>query len=97
MNYFGDRGDRLQMMLNLAVNQRLFYALGSADVGPLTWALHEMPGTPMMLYGDEIGIGDDLSLPERECARTPMLAAGEAIGVGGRPGIGIRGSASLAN
>jgi maltose alpha-D-glucosyltransferase/alpha-amylase len=26
----------------------------------------------MMQYGDEIGIGDDLRLPERECARTPM-------------------------
>jgi glycosidase len=26
----------------------------------------------MLQYGDEIGIGDDLSLPERNCARTPM-------------------------
>jgi maltose alpha-D-glucosyltransferase/alpha-amylase len=26
----------------------------------------------MMQYGDEIGMGDDLRLPERECARTPM-------------------------
>jgi maltose alpha-D-glucosyltransferase/alpha-amylase len=34
--------------------------------------LFSLPGTPMMLYGDEIGMGDDLSLPERECARTPM-------------------------
>lgn len=34
--------------------------------------LFSLPGTPMMQYGDEIGIGDDLSLPERECARTPM-------------------------
>jgi len=31
-----------------------------------------LPGTPMLQYGDEIGMGDDLSLPERECARTPM-------------------------
>ena len=34
--------------------------------------LFTLPGTPMLQYGDEIGIGDDLSLPERECARTPM-------------------------
>lgn len=34
--------------------------------------LFSLPGTPMMQYGEEIGIGDDLSLPERECARTPM-------------------------
>jgi len=31
-----------------------------------------LPGTPMLQFGDEIGLGDDLSLPERECARTPM-------------------------
>jgi maltose alpha-D-glucosyltransferase/alpha-amylase len=34
--------------------------------------LFSLPGTPMMQYGDEIGIGDDLRLPERECGRTPM-------------------------
>ena len=39
--------------------------------------LFSLPGTPMMQYGDEIGIGDDLSLPERECARTPMQWTGE--------------------
>jgi maltose alpha-D-glucosyltransferase/alpha-amylase len=31
-----------------------------------------MPGTPVIRYGDEIGMGDDLSLPEREAVRTPM-------------------------
>ena len=31
-----------------------------------------LPGTPVMRYGDEIGMGDDLRLPERNCARTPM-------------------------
>jgi maltose alpha-D-glucosyltransferase/alpha-amylase len=31
-----------------------------------------LPGTPFIRYGDEIGMGDDLSLPERQCARTPM-------------------------
>ncbi|MFL6100308.1 MAG: alpha-amylase family protein [Actinomycetales bacterium] len=30
------------------------------------------PGTPVMLYGDEIGMGDDLSLPERRAVRVPM-------------------------
>jgi maltose alpha-D-glucosyltransferase/alpha-amylase len=144
--YFGERGDRLQMMLNFPVNQRLFYTLATADTAPLISALEEtrqrtttpqwvqflrshdeldlgrlsqeqrervfqafgpephmqlyargirrrltpmlgndrrrlelafsllftLPGTPMMQYGDEIGMGDDLSLPERECARTPM-------------------------
>jgi maltose alpha-D-glucosyltransferase / alpha-amylase len=31
-----------------------------------------LPGTPVVRYGDELGMGDDLSLRERECARTPM-------------------------
>ncbi len=146
MDYFGERGQRLQMMLNFPVNQRLFYALATADVRPLIKALKDtyrrpataqwvnflrshdeldlgrlsdaqrhrvfdalapdatmqlydrgirrrlapmldndrrrlelafsllfsLPGTPMLQFGDEIGLGDDLDLPERECARTPM-------------------------
>ena len=31
-----------------------------------------LPGTPVIRYGDEIGMGDDLNLSERNCARTPM-------------------------
>jgi maltose alpha-D-glucosyltransferase / alpha-amylase len=34
--------------------------------------LFTLPGTPVFWYGDEIGMGDDLSLPERESVRTPM-------------------------
>ncbi len=154
MQYFGEDGQRLQMMLNFAVNQRLFYALASGDIKPLVRALeatydrpptaqwvnflrsHDeldlgrltdaqrervfrafapakemqlynrgirrrlapmldndrrrlelafsllftLPGTPMLQFGDEIGLGDDLSLPERECARTPMQWSAEPQG-----------------
>jgi maltose alpha-D-glucosyltransferase/alpha-amylase len=31
-----------------------------------------LPGSPVLRYGDEIGMGDDLSLPERDSVRTPM-------------------------
>ena len=31
-----------------------------------------MPGTPVIRYGDEIGMGENLDLPEREAIRTPM-------------------------
>jgi maltose alpha-D-glucosyltransferase/alpha-amylase len=31
-----------------------------------------LPGTPVIRYGDELGMGDNLALPERNCARTPM-------------------------
>ncbi|MBV8833575.1 MAG: alpha-glucosidase C-terminal domain-containing protein [Acidobacteriaceae bacterium] len=39
-----------------------------------------LPGTPVIRYGDEIGMGDDLSLPERQCARTPMQWSSEPHG-----------------
>jgi maltose alpha-D-glucosyltransferase/alpha-amylase len=31
-----------------------------------------LPGTPVIRYGDELGMGDNLDLPERAAARTPM-------------------------
>jgi maltose alpha-D-glucosyltransferase/alpha-amylase len=31
-----------------------------------------MPGTPVLRYGEEIGMGEDLQLPGREAIRTPM-------------------------
>lgn len=34
--------------------------------------LLSLPGTPVLRYGDEIGMGDDLDLPERLAVRTPM-------------------------
>src|SRR4051794_22664078 len=34
--------------------------------------LLSLPGAPVLRYGDEIGMGDDLSLPERNAIRTPM-------------------------
>jgi maltose alpha-D-glucosyltransferase / alpha-amylase len=146
VDYFGADGDRLQLLLNFPVNQRLWYALATGDIEPLKWAIREtqhlpphaqyvqflrshdecdlgrlteeqraavfaacgpkknmqlydrgirrrfapmlngdrrrielaysllftLPGTPMLQYGDEIGMWDDLKLPERECARTAM-------------------------
>jgi maltose alpha-D-glucosyltransferase/alpha-amylase len=146
MEYFGDDGERMQMMFNFQVNQNLFYALATADSRPLVKALratkprpataqwglflrnHDeldlgrlteeqrrvvfdafgpeenmqlydrgirrrlapmldgdrrrlelayslmftLPGTPVIRYGDELAMGDDLRLAERNCARTPM-------------------------
>jgi len=39
-----------------------------------------LPGTPVVRYGDELGMGDDLSLPERTCGRTPMQWSTEPNG-----------------
>jgi maltose alpha-D-glucosyltransferase/alpha-amylase len=39
-----------------------------------------LPGTPVLRYGDEIGMGEDLSLPERASVRTPMQWSNVAHG-----------------
>ena len=39
-----------------------------------------LPGTPVIRYGDELGMGDNLKLPERNCARTPMQWSTEPNG-----------------
>ncbi|HEY0253881.1 MAG TPA: alpha-amylase family protein, partial [Kofleriaceae bacterium] len=144
--YFGDDGDRLQMMFNFWVNQRVFLSLASGDARPLAKAIMQtprpsdtaqwanflrnhdeldlgrltdderqtvfdamgpdkkmqlydrgirrrlapmldgdrrrlelayslvftLPGTLVIRYGDELGMGDNLRLKERNCARTPM-------------------------
>ncbi len=36
-----------------------------------------LPGTPVLRYGDEIGMGDDLALPERNSVRTAMQWSAE--------------------
>ena len=46
LKYFGEEGDRLQMMLNFPVNQRLWYALATADLEPLKWAINETRRVP---------------------------------------------------
>jgi maltose alpha-D-glucosyltransferase / alpha-amylase len=39
--------------------------------------LFALPGTPVLYYGEEIGMGEDLSLEERNAVRTPMQWANE--------------------
>jgi maltose alpha-D-glucosyltransferase/alpha-amylase len=42
--------------------------------------MFSLPGTPVLRYGEEIGMGDDLSLPERESVRTLMQWSRESNG-----------------
>ncbi|WP_116108247.1 alpha-amylase family protein [Lewinella sp. IMCC34191] len=55
------------------IRRRLAPMLGNRARIELAYSLmFALPGTPVMRYGDEIGMGDDLSLKEREAVRTPM-------------------------
>ncbi|NYZ13235.1 trehalose synthase [Azospirillum sp. RWY-5-1] len=153
--FFGRDGDRMHMMFNFAVNQRLFYGFATGDARPVAtmlkatrdvvpdtaqWGiflrnhdeldlgrlseeqrnrvfeafapdpsmrlygrgirrrlapmlggdrrrlelayslLFTLPGTPVLYYGDEIGMGEDLNLPERDACRTPMQWSGDPQG-----------------
>jgi maltose alpha-D-glucosyltransferase / alpha-amylase len=63
MRLYG-RGIRRRLATMLGGDQRrmeLAYSL-----------LFSLPGTPVLGYGDEIGMGDNLALPERQSVRTPM-------------------------
>ena len=42
--------------------------------------LFSLPGTPVLWYGEEIGMGEDLSLKERNTVRTPMQWSAEENG-----------------
>lgn len=56
------------------IRRRLAPMLGGSP-GRLRLAyslLFSMPGAAMICYGDEIGMGDNLALPERDSVRTPM-------------------------
>jgi len=144
-DYFGEKGERLQMMFNFYANQYLFYGLAIGDPKPFAKALEDfrekpgsaqwafflrnhdeidlgrlakserrkvfekfgpeanmqlyergirrrlapmlgrqdqikmsysllfsLPGAPVIRYGEELGMGDDLTLTERLAVRTPM-------------------------
>jgi maltose alpha-D-glucosyltransferase/alpha-amylase len=67
-----DRGIRRRLAPMLGGDQRrlqLAYSL-----------MFTLPGTPVVRYGDELGMGDDLTLPERVCARTAMQWSDEPHG-----------------
>ena len=66
--------DKSMQLYDRGIRRRLAPMLGG-DRRRLELAyslLCTLPGTPVIRYGDEIGMGDNLDLPERNCARTPM-------------------------
>ena len=60
--------------LNLGIRRRLAPLLGNdrAKLEVMNSLLFTLPGAPVLYYGDEIGMGDDVSLADRNGVRTPM-------------------------
>src|SRR5579859_2436756 len=74
--------DKNMQLYDRGIRRRLAPMLGG-DRRRLELAyslMFTLPGTPVIRYGDEIAMGDDLSLPERNCARTPMQWSTEPQG-----------------
>lgn len=60
------------------IRRRLAPMLGSRQQMELAYSLmFSLPGTPVIRYGDEIGMGDKLELKERDAVRTPMQWSAE--------------------
>ncbi len=62
------------MRLNVGIRRRLapLCDFDRPRIELLHSLLMTLPGTPILYYGDEIGMGDDLNLPDRNGVRTPM-------------------------
>ncbi len=67
-----------QARLNLGIRRRLAPLVDNAHrrIQLLTSVLFSLPGTPILYYGDEIGMGDDVLRPDRDGVRTPMQWSG---------------------
>ncbi|MEW5928897.1 MAG: alpha-amylase family protein [Gemmatimonadota bacterium] len=72
--------ERMQLY-GRGIRRRLAPMLGDRPQLELAYSLlFSLPGTPVIRYGDEIGMGDDLDLPERDAVRTPMQWSAEPQG-----------------
>ncbi len=63
-----------RMRLNVGIRRRLAPLLdnGKRRIELLNSLLFSFPGTPIVYYGDEIGMGDNIYLHDRNGVRTPM-------------------------
>ncbi|MBC8167613.1 MAG: alpha-glucosidase C-terminal domain-containing protein, partial [Bryobacteraceae bacterium] len=68
-----------QARINLGIRRRLAPLLGNnrRRIELMNALLFSMPGTPVLYYGDEIGMGDNIYLGDRNGVRTPMQWNGD--------------------
>jgi maltose alpha-D-glucosyltransferase/alpha-amylase len=71
-----------QMRINVGIRRRLAPLLENSRrrIELLNGLLFSMPGTPIVYYGDEIGMGDNIYLGDRNGVRTPMQWTGDRNG-----------------
>jgi maltose alpha-D-glucosyltransferase/alpha-amylase len=68
--------------LNIGIRRRLAPLLdnGRDEIELMTAILFSLPGSPILYYGDEIGMGDNVYLGDRDGVRTPMQWTGDRNG-----------------
>ena len=71
-----------QMRINVGIRRRLAPLLENSRrrIELLNSLLFSMPGTPIIYYGDELGMGDNIYLGDRNGVRTPMQWTGDRNG-----------------
>ncbi len=68
-----------QARINLGIRRRLSPLMGNnrRRIELMNGLLMSLPGTPVLYYGDEIGMGDNIYLGDRNGVRTPMQWTGD--------------------
>ena len=71
---YGHYAKDLRMRINVGIRRRLAPLMenGRDEIELMHALLMSLPGSPVMYYGDEIGMGDNIYLGDRNGVRTPM-------------------------
>jgi maltose alpha-D-glucosyltransferase/alpha-amylase len=79
---YGEYAKDPRMRLNLGIRRRLAPLLdnGRDEIELLHAILFSLPGSPVLYYGDEVGMGDNIFLGDRDGVRTPMQWTGDRNG-----------------
>jgi maltose alpha-D-glucosyltransferase / alpha-amylase len=79
---WGEYASDPRMKLNLGIRRRLAPLLnnGRRQMELFCGLLLSLPGSPILYYGDEVGMGDNIYLGDRDGVRTPMQWNGDRNG-----------------
>jgi maltose alpha-D-glucosyltransferase/alpha-amylase len=79
---YGEYAKDPRMKINVGIRRRLAPLLDNdrRQIELLNGMLFSLPGTPIIYYGDELGMGDNIYLNDRDGVRTPMQWTGDRNG-----------------